>query len=145
MKTFLYISVILLVNLIHSNADGQHIFVAPVIETTIIGAQYGGSCGFMNKKGAYLAAFYQKNRTSSEVWPSYSIHVYGLLVSAPIITADKLTFAANLRTGISNDNFLVFIPGIETRISIKQWLQPVVGVSSRYGHAAISASLLLKL
>jgi|SRR5689334_21440604 len=128
-----------------SRIAAQNLFIAPMVESTIVGIQYGGSAGYLTKKSFSFAAFYLRSKAQSEIWPSQQVVFYGIQSSIPLVRSSKLLFGGNVRAGLANNQFVVVVPGVETRIKITSRFYSVIGASWRYGHAAINTSLVIKL
>ena len=136
---------ILLFLLASGTAQTQNLFIAPTAESTVLGLQYGASLGYVAKNNFSAGAFYLTGRVQSEVWPEKTQTLYGLQSAVPLVRSPKIGFCANLRVALSNDRFVVLIPGAETRLRLSGSLQAVAGMAWRHGHASINSSLLIKL
>jgi len=143
-KTALLVALISVI-VLFQKVCAQNLFIAPMAESTIVGLQYGGYSGYITKKSFSIAAFYLRCKTQSEIWPSQQVLFYGIQSSLPIVRNQKLIFSGTLRAGLANNQFMVVVPGVETRIRITTRFHSVLGASWRYGHAAINTSLMIKL
>lgn len=123
----------------------QHLFLTPTVESTIIGLQYGGTIGYKSKKDLTLGAFYLQTKTTSEVWPEPVTTIYGAQTTVPLVRTSRLVFSASIRAGLADNQFVVVIPGAETRIKIFKNLHAVTGFSWRYGNASIQAGAMLQI
>lgn len=123
----------------------QHLFLTPTVESTIIGLQYGGTIGYKSRKELTLGMFYLQTKVTSEVWPEPATTIYGVQTTIPLVRTSRLVFSASIRGGLADNQFLVVIPGAETRIRIFKNLYAVTGYAWRYGNSSIQAGAMFQL
>ena len=123
-------------------ASSQQVYIAPSVEKTITGVEYGSGIYYRNRAAFTCGIFYQtgiepKAETFQRVNP-----FYGVGASVPLVKCDRMIFNANTRVGFVNKNFLVCVPGLETEIKLFKKISFSVGMSMRRG--AVSANTSLK-
>lgn len=125
-------------------AFGQDLVSALQVEYTVAGLQYGGSLMYEAKSKLGLGFFYQAPIGSLE-----DAHIkdqfYGVITQIPLAKSEKILFAANLRAGLVNDQFLVVVPGLETNINISKRIGIAFGMSLRMNYPSVSTKITLKL
>ena len=70
---------------------------------------------------------------------------FGILVHAPFVKTDKVSFYGTLRTGVVNRYFAVCVPGLETDLKLSNALSLGVGVSVRMTYPSASLKLNIRL
>lgn len=138
MKTFL----LLLLAIAPFAASAQSLLLAPYLEKTVAGNQYGTQLLYELRSEWSVGVFYQKSVQPSEGLNSY-YPFYGAVINAPLVKSPRLTFLFSGRGGVVNDHFLVFTPGVETKIKLSKVFQFSVFTSVRM--ASPSAALKLSL
>ena len=128
-------------NLVYS----QGMIIAPTVESSFAGIQGGGLVGFTTKKDWINAAFYLTSLHKPVSDKASKVGLYGVMSSLPLVRSSKIVFAVNVRAGVSNSRFLVVMPGVDTRVSIRKKMILIVGSSWRYGHPSINGALSFKL
>ncbi|MBL0745823.1 hypothetical protein [Chryseolinea lacunae] len=126
-------------------AFSQHVVAGPVGESTIAGVQVGASVSYLSKREFSLGVFFVKSASRSDAWSTPHVVFYGVHTAVPLMRTSKIVFSGTFRAGLSNQQFVVVVPGAETRLMTNRRVQLVSSVAWRYGHAALGAALLLKL
>lgn len=123
----------------------QNFIIGPMAESTAAGLQGGVVSGFIGKKQFSMGGFYLASigRTQSDLVAP--VRIYGVFAGIPIVKSSNLVFNVNGRVGISNDQFLVVIPGFDTRIRLTNWANVDLGAAWRYGRPAISAAMIIRI
>jgi hypothetical protein len=139
MKTALFI--LLLVFFGFSNSLSQKLLTSTYAEYTVTGVQYGGAATYATDRQWGVGIFYQSSLRVTESYNKY----YGILLQVPIVRTPQLLLTGTLRTGIVNDQFLVIVPGLETRIELNKKIAVAFGMSVRMNYPAISSKFIVKL
>ncbi len=140
MKTTL---IIFLLALIGSKANGQRLLTAAYAEYTVAGVQYGGMATWATERQWGAGIFYQSSLQTTE--NSNIKKYYGLMLQVPIVRASKLLLTGTLRSGIVNDQFLVIVPGLETKVDLGKKIAVAFGMSVRMNYPAVSSKFIIKL
>ncbi len=131
---------ILLILILHiNNAIGQNAIASVGLERTVAGTESQFAMGYENKKEWSLGVFYQTKITlkpfemqkanSSASW-------YGIYLSAPLVRFTKISLYAQMRTGLVENQFIVFVPSLETKVRLTQRFSVTVGSSFRHTYPA---------
>lgn len=140
MKTAL---IIILLALIGSRANGQSLLTAAYAEYTVSGVQYGGTATWATERQWGAGIFYQSSLRTTE--NSNIKEYYGLMLQVPIVRTSQLLLTGTLRSGIVNDQFLVVVPGLETRMELGKKIAVAFGMSVRMNYPAVSSKFIVKL
>jgi hypothetical protein len=119
--------------------------VGPMAETTSAGLQVGGVAGFMGKKQFSIGGFYLSSISRAQSDLATTVRIYGVFAAIPLVRATKIVFSINGRLGISNDQFLVVVPGFDTRIQLSRWAHVSLGAGWRYGKPALNGTFIFSL
>jgi hypothetical protein len=139
MKTALFI--LLLVFFGFSNALSQKLLTSTYAEYTVTGVQYGGAATYATDRQWGVGIFYQSSLGATENHKKY----YGLLAQVPIVRTPQLLLTGTLRSGLANDQFVVIVPGLETRIELSKKIALAFGMSVRMNYPALSSKFIVKL
>lgn len=141
-KVLSIVSVILLLTTVSAKAQGILLF--PQTEKTVAGYQYGAALLAENKKLWGIGAFYQAGINSQgEMQPKDPF--YGVMISAPVMKTDKVSFFGTLRAGFVNEDYAVVVPGLETRLSVTNRIGASFGMGLRMGYPSVSGKLFIKI
>jgi hypothetical protein len=124
-------------------AGGQNLVVSVQAESTVAGPQYGPTVMYESKNAFGIGAFFQQNALPSRETGQIS-SFYGSHLQVPLVRDSKILFFAVLRGGIANKQFVVIVPGVETRLNVTKRLATGLSASMRMGYPALSARLILK-
>lgn len=140
MKTFL----ILIFMICLEEVKGQHLTSSCGLERTVSATESQFTVGYETKRQWAIGTFYQaaiamkpfriENSSGDNSW-------YGLYLNAPLVRSQKISFYAQLRTGLVDRKFIVCVPSLETRMQLMKGLSATVGASFRHTYPAF----LLKL
>jgi hypothetical protein len=121
----------------------QDLTLAIQFENTVAGAQSGATMMYETKGAFAIGGFYQR-----DIQPSRELHAlnafYGAQIQVPLVRSERLLFAGILRTGLVNE-FVVVVPGLETRINIRKRFAVAISSSMRMNYAALSGKVIVKL
>jgi hypothetical protein len=125
-----------------SIAKAQKLHLSVGVEKTAPRCLYGAGLTFEFKGKWGIGTFYQQSipNTPKEN-PSSKDAFYGVLFQVPLAKTERIDFFATARFGMVNENFFVFVPGLETRIKTWNKLSTVFGMGDRVGYPAISLKL----
>ncbi|HEY4654287.1 MAG TPA: hypothetical protein VIH22_07220 [Cyclobacteriaceae bacterium] len=126
-------------------AKGQGVVVQGQSECTVAGSQHGATIQFESRTLWGLGIFYQAELGNGHETYIPKDTFLGMLVQAPLATAKRISFFAMLRAGFVNENFVVLVPGLETRVHISPRFGTAFGMSMRMGYAAVSGKLFVKV
>ena len=129
---------VIIIALISSIAKGQNVQFSAGIEKTATRCLYGAGLTLESKGkwgvgGFYQAGIINNSKESLKVNDAF----YGLLVQIPIAKSQKIDVFATARMGMVNENFFVFVPGLETRIKTWRRLSTTFGMGYRVGYPSI--------
>ncbi len=124
--------------------SAQQLVVSPMAEKTINSYQYGSSVSVEVKSQWRFGGFYQTSLSRQEQIRPHE-HFWGVMVSAPLMKADRITFYSNVRIGIVNKYFLVMCPAVVTELKISKRFNINVGMSIRKGYLSAQTSLNIKI
>lgn len=140
MKIFLLLSLMICL----AQAKGQHLTSSCGLERTVSATESQFTLGYETRRQWAIGTFYQTAITmkpfkiegvkSNASW-------YGLYFNAPLVRSQKISFYAQIRTGLVDTKFIVFVPSLETRMQLTKGLSVIVGGSFRHTYPAF----LLKL
>ena len=128
-----------------SMAFSQQLKMAPTVEKTVAGNQYGSLLMYQNKSQWCFGGFYQTSllRNSEGI---HSINqFYGIVFNAPIVKSDKINFYFNARCGLVNQFSMVIAPGVETEINISKSISIGVAMSLRMTYPSAAARIYFKI
>jgi hypothetical protein len=131
--------------IISTLAAAQDVVVSAGAEKTVKGYQYGGGVLLETRKFWGAGIFYQAGISRSIGEGTLSDPFYGIAMQAPLISSDRILFAAVIRGGIVNDRFFAVVPSLETRVMITPKAGALVGAGLRYGYPSLSARIFIKL
>ena len=123
-------------------ASGQTLHASFGLEKTAKRALYGGTLMVENRKKFGVGIAYQAsimNKGSENV--KLSDIFYGAAIQAPIAKSEKIDFFATVRVGFVNQNFLVALPGLETRIKTWRYLSTIFSMGYRVGYPSVGLKL----
>ncbi len=145
MKTFLALTFITL----FSDLYGQDVSLTAGIEKTVAGTELHFSSGYVSKKNWSLGAFHQmkiKNMAeeNTKVNEITATGWYGFYINAPLANTKKINVFFQLRTGISENRFLVVVPSVETNINVSKVISFSVGSSFRYSYPGFTLKTNLR-
>ena len=139
MKTVIVIFVVALA-ITHAPVYAQSIIFVGQSELTVSGPQYGLAFGYDFKSQWGGGAFYQSEiKRSHEVIVPNSL--YGAYLQIPLVKTDRIVFFARLRSGLSNEKFLVVLPGLETRVKMFRRTGCAFEMSMRMGYPSLSGKI----
>ncbi len=140
MKTFL----ILILMICLEEVRGQHLTASCGLERTVSATESQFTLGYETRRQWAIGTFYQtaitmkpfkiENGNNDASW-------YGFYLNAPLVRSQKISFYAQLRTGLVDTKFVVFVPSLETKMQLMKGLSATVGGSFRHTYPAF----LLKL
>lgn len=136
--------ILVLFTIISTWSTAQDLLVFAGVETTVKGHQYSGSLLLETKKFWGAGAFYQTDIERGKGEGNLN-SFYGIALQAPIVSREKILFAAVMRMGLVNDRFFVATPSLETRISITRNAGASVGAGLRHGYPSLSGRIFFKL
>ncbi len=122
----------------------QDVVVSPLVEKTINRYQYGASVSIEVQSQWRFGGFCQTSLSRQEM-TRLCEHFWGVMVSAPLVKADRITFYANTRIGIVNKYFLVISPALVTELKLFKRFHINVGMSIRKGYLSAQTSLNIKI
>jgi hypothetical protein len=126
-------------------ANAQHVLLVPTIEKAVGGNQYGSQLLFEAKNKWSFGGFYQ---TSLQLHPDGGQTLnafYGFAINAPLVKSDKINFYFNVRGGVVNRQFLVVVPGLETKLKISKRLGVSALMSVRMTYPSASLKIYITL
>lgn len=144
MKKQYYLFILLLVVQV-SELSGQSLLVAPIVEKTVTGYEYGSAMMVRSVRGFAWGAFYQGGFERSAEGTAMANPFYGSTVYVPVVKCDRLNLLLNTRVGIVNRKFLVIVPAVETEIKLVDAVSLGIGMSLRRGFLAANTSIKCKL
>jgi len=112
----------------------QHISIAPFIEKTVAGNQYGTQLLFKTKSNWNFGGFYQSSLQRNPEGIQLLNPFFGVSASAPLVQTDKLSFHFNTRCGIVNQVFVVVVPGLETELKVSKTISVSAMMSVRMSY-----------
>ena len=130
--------VLLFTLIIVSAATAQNVHFSAGVEKTATRCLYGAGLTVESKGKWGLGGFYQAgiiNNTKESLKVNDAF--YGLLFQIPLAKSQKIDFFATARLGIVNENFFVFVPGLETRIKTWRRLSTTFCMGYRVGYPSI--------
>ena len=104
-------------------ANSQHLLIAPTIEKTIAGNQYGSQLSFETKGQWNVGGFYQTSWQQTTEGIKFINPFYGITINAPLAKSERINFYVNVRAGVVNQRFLVVAPELETKLIIHLQMQ----------------------
>ncbi|MEO7991295.1 MAG: hypothetical protein ABI663_17220 [Chryseolinea sp.] len=130
----------ILIFILHiANALGQNVTASLGLERTVAGTESQFTAGYESKKEWSLGAFYQTKLTLSPFEMekiNSSASWYGIYLNAPLVRLTKISLYAQVRTGLLERQFIVFVPSLETKVRLTQRLSLTVGSSFRHTYPA---------
>jgi hypothetical protein len=126
-----------------SRVFSQHLIMAAQTEYTVSGYQHGGAMAYETKKLWAAGAFYQTQFMT--VKEGYRHYLYGGYFQFPIVRSDKISLLGTLRGGMANSKFVVIIPGLETRITLRKRFSLGLGMSLRINYPSLSLRLIFRI
>lgn len=128
-----------------SMAFSQQFKLAPTVEKTVAGNQYGSLLMYQNKRQWGFGGFYQTSLQRN----SEGIHVhnqfYGIVINAPLVKSDKMNFYFNTRCGLVNQFIVVVAPGLETELKISKLISIAAAMSLRMTYPSAAARIYFKI
>ncbi|GCC53274.1 hypothetical protein SanaruYs_35170 [Chryseotalea sanaruensis] len=119
--------------------QAQTLVLSTGVEKTVANTESQFMMGYQSKKQRSIGTFYQNNvnRFISENNPKQS-YWYGVFTALPIAKSEKISVYAMLRAGLMDEQFVVIVPSLETKIKVSKWLAVGVASSYRQGYPAFS-------
>ncbi|HYG03445.1 MAG TPA: hypothetical protein VD927_13430 [Chryseosolibacter sp.] len=145
MKNLIIFVLVVLLALIVQFANAQSFSIAMNAEKTVSGTQYGPALSFQTKSNWRAGAFYQSVMNVRPERGEIKSEFYGISAAAPLKKCDGFVFYATFRAGLSNNQFLVLVPGIETEIRLTPRASVAFGTSIRMQHVAASGKLMFRI
>ncbi|HEX5170857.1 MAG TPA: hypothetical protein VFW11_16900 [Cyclobacteriaceae bacterium] len=127
------------------SADAQDIVTYVQTECTVAGSQYGSSVMYETRSKWSVGIFYQAELATRSEDYSGKDNFLGLTFQAPLAKSKKLSFFGQLRSGLVNSQFVVVVPGLETRLNLTPRLGTAFGMSLRMGYPSVSGKIFLSL
>jgi len=143
MKRIAIISVEMLFFILAANS--QQLLLAPTIEKTVAGNQYGSQLLFETKNQWSLGGFYQASLQNTGDGTQTVNPFYGVTVNAPIAKSGKMNFYFNVRGGVVNQYFIVVAPGIETKLKVSRYVSISFVTSVRMTYPSAGARISIKI
>ncbi len=119
----------------------QGLSISTGLEKTVVGTELHFSSGYFTKNNWALGAFHQSKMTSITFESDNrkrETSWYGLYINAPLANTKKINVLLQLKTGISENKFIVVVPSIETNINVTKLISVSLGSSFRYSYPAFS-------
>lgn len=126
--------------------QAQTLVLSTGIEKTVADTESQFMMGYQSKKQWAIGTFYQnslnnftnENNREQSYW-------YGAFTTLSIAKSEKVSFYAMVRGGLMNEQFVVLVPSLETKIKISKWLAVGVASSYRQGYPAFSIKTQISL
>lgn len=144
MKTVILLSLLVTT----TSLCAQNLTLSTGIERTVAAAESQFTVGYQTKKQWSLGTFYQTTLNvppfentlegDSRTW-------YGAYLNLPLAKTEKITFYAQVRAGLIDEQFVAIVPSLETRITITKWFAFGMGGGYRHGYPALSFKAHIKL
>lgn len=122
-------------------SHAQSLQISAGAEFTVKTPQVQLTGGYVTKSHWAMGVFYQK----SGLTPRYTDaavtgkqEFYGLYVSAPIYSCEKVNLAFQLRSGISEGRFVAIVPSIESTLNISRFIGVGLSTSVRYTYPSFA-------
>lgn len=126
-------------------AGAQEIVTYLQTELTVAGSQFGSSFIYETKSKWGVGVFYQSEiKSSPEQVPSKETFM-GFVGQAPLAKSKRITFLGHVRAGLANNQFVVVIPGLETKLNITPRFGTSFGMSMRMGYPSLSCKVFVSL
>lgn len=139
-------AVIMLSMVLINELKAQHAYGSVFIQNTIAGLQQGTEIGFLTQKQFAVGAFFQSTEILNVEKSVHNYPYYGVTLQAPIKTScNGVSFLAQVKTGVVNNEFIVVTPQLETQLDITSFLKVGFNMGYRAGHSAIGARVILNL
>lgn len=114
-------------------------------EVTVAGTQYGSSIIYETRSAWGGGVFYQSEiKSRPEQIPSKETFM-GFVAQAPLAKSKRITFLGQLRAGLANNQFVVIVPGLETKLNITSRFGTSFGMSMRMGYPSLSGKIFVSL
>lgn len=129
--------------LIVSALSAQQMTAQTYIQQTVMGVQKGFGLR-THQKGWGVGVVFQSTQfgVSEAGTGNYPmIAVEGII---PIASSGKLSFSLTPKVGVVNEQFIAFIPEVETTMRLTNWVYLGVGTGIRAREAATSLKIIIK-
>lgn len=119
--------------------QAQTLVLSTGVEKTVADTESQFMMGYQSKKQWAIGTFYQNslNKFISESNRDQS-YWYGAFTTLSIAKSEKISFHAMLRAGLLDEQFVVIVPSLETKIKVSKWFSVGVASSYRQGYPAFS-------
>jgi hypothetical protein len=121
----------------------QDMIVSVLLESLVTGSQSGVSMMYESKAAFGMGGFYQRDLRPSRELGTLSTF-YGAQIQVPLVKSERLLFSAVVRGGLVNE-FIVLVPGLETRINIRRRFALALSSSMRMNYPALSGKVIVKI
>ncbi len=126
--------------------QAQTLVLSTGIEKTVADTESQLMMGYQSKKQWAIGTFYQnslnkfinENNRDQSFW-------YGAFTTLSIAKSDKISFYAMARIGLIDEQFIVVVPSLETKIKISKCFSVGVASSYRQGYPAFSIKTQISL
>lgn len=145
MKNLIIFVLVVLLALIVQFVNAQSVSIAVNAEKTVSGVQYGPALSFQTNSSWRVGVFYQSVMSVRPERGEVKSDFYGISAAAPMKKCDGFVFYVTIRAGLSNDQFFVLVPGIETEIRLTPRTSVAFGTSIRMQHTAASGKLMFRI
>lgn len=136
---------LLLLMLIVLDTKAQVVEISTFTQSTIMGLQKGVEIGVFSKGGLGFSTFYQSTEVFSFETGANNYPYYGFAANVPVKQCSGLSFHAQLRGGVVNQEFIIVTPQVETRLDINHWITGAITAGYRAGQPAVGAKIILKI
>jgi len=131
-----------------AGAYAKMMAVSAGLEKTVAGNQYTVTLTRETAKKWSFGLFYQEDLSlgaNHEKITSAPFNFYGSLISVPLVKSQKIQFSLLTRVGLADNQFLVIVPSMETRMTLNRRYAVAAGAGYRMGYPALSGRLIIKL
>lgn len=125
-------------------AAAQQISFSPLVERTVAGWQYGSSLLYENSSKWGFGAFYQSIVRRGPEGITMKNPFAGILINTPVSKSEKLNLYVHTRIGLTNNRYVVLVPGLETELKLVKHLSISGVMSFRMGYPSAMGKVNIK-
>jgi hypothetical protein len=123
----------------------QHVIISTGSEWTVGGFEAVVMSGYQTSGKWCYGLFYQKTFRSTVDATANKDVISGGYVQVPIVRCEKIDFLLTQRIGFINRNYLIYIPGLETRLRLSNRLSFSTGLAIRKTYPSLSGKITIEI
>ena len=134
------LTALLLAFCLHAGTVKAQMMISLHTEYPVTGPQHGAAIGMEFNKKWGGGVFYQ-SEIFSDVEGSEPHQLHGAFLTIPLVVEKKLMFYGKIRAAYADKQFFTVLPGLETRVAIREKFGVAFEMSMRMGYPSLSGKI----